>query len=188
MSASSAHSLSGGCGTFWGNRLTFAAKGLAKMGVGCAILLEMKISSDCYTLMTSGYKVLLTKAPSKHQGGIALLWQPEHAGFEVEATKIMTPNLITFRLVTGDERYYVMGMYIPPNDTGGGDDLRAAWEACPTSISTLNTPDEREAAIADLLDEINLVDTSQNSHFGSAACRRHGNNAPGVINGRTPNL
>ena len=42
--------------------------------------------------------------------------------------------------------------------------------------------DEREAAIADLLDEINLVDTSQNSHFGSAACRRHGNNAPGVIN------
>jgi hypothetical protein len=154
MSASSAPSLSGGHGTFsvaaWnircgrGNGLTFSAKGLAKMGVGCAILLEMKITDDRYSRMTSGYKVLSTKAPSKHKGGIALLWQPDHEGFDVEAARVVTPNLITFQLVTGDERYYVMGTYIPPNDAGGGDDLRAAWEACPanwaTLTSMLNTP------------------------------------------------
>ena len=126
MSASSAPPSSGGRGTFsvaaWnircgrGNGLTFAAKGLAKMGVGCAILSEMKITDDRYARMTSGYKVLSTKAPSKHKGGIALLWQPDHEGFEVEAARVVTPNLITFQLVTGDERYYVMGIYIPPND------------------------------------------------------------------------
>jgi hypothetical protein len=73
------------------------------MGVGFAILSEMKITDDRYTRMTSGYKVLSTKAPSKHKEGIALLWQPDHEGFEVEATRVVTPNLITFQLVTGDE-------------------------------------------------------------------------------------
>jgi hypothetical protein len=113
MSASLATPSSGGCRTFsvaawnircgWGNGLTFAAKGLGKMGVGCAILSEMKITDDRYTRMTSGYKVLATKAPSKHQGGIALLWQPDHEASEIEATKVVTPNLITFQLVTGDQ-------------------------------------------------------------------------------------
>jgi hypothetical protein len=140
MSASLVPPSSGGCGTFsiaaWniccgrGNGLTFVAKGLAKMGVGCAILSEMKITDDRYTPMTSGCKVLATKAPSKHQGGIALLWQPDHEAFEIEATKIVTPNLITFQLVTGDQRYYVIGIYIPPNNTEGGHNLWAAWEAC----------------------------------------------------------
>ena len=83
--------------------MKFVATGLAKMGVGCLILSEMKITDDCYIHMTSGYKVLSKKAPSKHQWGIALLWQPECVGFEVEATRVMTPNLITFQLVTGDE-------------------------------------------------------------------------------------
>ncbi len=182
MSASLAPSSSGGRGTFsvaaWtircgrGNGLTFAAKGLAKMGVGCAILSEMKITNDRYACMTSGYKVLSTKAPSKHKGGVALLWQPDHKGFEVEATRVVTPNLITFQLVvTGDKRYYVIGIYIPPNDTGGGDDLWAAWEVCPANctpiimgglnINVKHPSDEQEAAIADLLDKINLDDTSR---------------------------
>jgi hypothetical protein len=129
MSTPSAPPPLGGCRTFsvaaWnircgrGNGLTFAAKGLAKMGVGCAILSEMKITNDRYTRMTSGYKVLSTKAPSKNQGGIALLWQPDHEGFEVEATQVVTPNLITFQLVTGDEQYYAMGTYLPPTTRGG---------------------------------------------------------------------
>jgi hypothetical protein len=131
----------------------------------------MKITDDRYTRMTSGYKVLATKAPSKHQGGIALLWQPEHEAFEIEATKIVTPNLITFQLVTGDQRYYVIGIYIPPNDTEGRHDLWAAWEACPVDCHPIvmgdlniivgNPRDNRKADIANLLDEINRVDTSR---------------------------
>jgi hypothetical protein len=121
----------------------------------------MKITDDRYIRMTSGYKVLSTKAPSKHKGGIALLWQPDHEGFEVEAARVVTPNLITFQLVTGDERYYIMGIYIPPNKAGGGDDLRAAWEACPANCSPIvmgdlnknveHPRDEREATLANLL-------------------------------------
>jgi hypothetical protein len=63
----------------------------------------MKITKDRYACMALGYKVLLTKAPSKHQGEIAFLWQLDHEAFEVEATRIVTPNLITFHLVMVDK-------------------------------------------------------------------------------------
>jgi hypothetical protein len=81
------------------------------------------------------------------------------------------PNLLTFQLVMGDEQFYCMGVYIPPNYTMGVEDLQLAWEACPDGcipiiLGDLNINfgdpwDEREELIVDLLDEINLVDTSR---------------------------
>jgi hypothetical protein len=83
---------------------------------------------------------------------------------------VVTPNLLTFQLITGYEQFYVMGIYIPPNNTTGVDALWAAWNACPDScapivIGDLNIcfehpRDEQEEAIANLLDKINLVDLS----------------------------
>ena len=83
---------------------------------------------------------------------------------------MVTANLLTFQLVTGYERFYVMGTYIPPNDTTGVDALRRAWEACPADcvplvMGNLNIDFEhphiaREEDIADMLDKINLVDLS----------------------------
>ena len=150
------------------------------MGVGCTILLQMKITDNRYSCTTSGYKVLATKAPSKHQGGVALLWQPEYEAFEIKATKIVTPNLITFQLVMGDKRYYIIGIYIPPNNTEGGNNLRAAWEACTANchpivmgdlnIHVRNPRSDQEADIANLLDKINLIDTSLN--FTLRRCRQ----------------
>ncbi len=83
---------------------------------------------------------------------------------------MVTANLLTVQLVTGYKRFYVMGIYIPPNDTTGVDALWQAWEACPADcvplvMGDLNVDFEhphnaREEDIADLLDEINLVDSS----------------------------
>jgi hypothetical protein len=75
------------------------------------------------------------KATSHNQGGIALLWKENHQGFEVESAKILTPNSLTLEIVTGDERFYCMGVYIPPTDMMGVEDLRAAPEACPEGCS-----------------------------------------------------
>jgi hypothetical protein len=108
-----------------------AAKGLEQMDVGLAILTETKLTDDCYTRLASGFKILVSKATSHNQGGIALLWKENQPGHEVESARIATPNLLTFQLVTGDEQFYCMGIYIPPTDTMGVEDLRAAWEACP---------------------------------------------------------
>ncbi len=54
---------------------------------------------------------------SPHQGGIGLIWREDHNGFEVKTVRPLTPNLMSFQLVTGNERFYIMEIYIPPNCT-----------------------------------------------------------------------
>ncbi len=99
------------------------------------------------------------------------MWEEGHQDFEVEAVTIVSPNLLTFQLVTGEDRFFVMGVYIPPADTTGVDNLRVAWAACLTNckplmlgefnidLGTLQT--KREEIIADFLDKINVTDTSR---------------------------
>ncbi len=86
---------------------------------------------NCHPCLASGYKILASKATSHNQGGIAILWKKNHGGYEVESACIVMPNLLTFQLVTGDKQFYCMGVYIPPTDMMGVEDLQAAWEACP---------------------------------------------------------
>ncbi len=89
----------------------------------------------------------------------------------MEAARIVTPNLIIFQMVTGDKQYHVMGIFIPPNNTAGEEDLWAAWKACLANCSLIvmgnlktiveHPCNKGEAAIANLLDKINLVDISR---------------------------
>ena len=82
MLTSSAPPSPGGSGAFtlaaWNIRcgrlagLTSAAKGLAQMGAGLAVLMETKITYDRYTRLALGYKILTSKAASHNQGEIAL--------------------------------------------------------------------------------------------------------------------
>jgi hypothetical protein len=177
-----APSLPEGSGTFrmatWnivdgrGGRLTQAAAGLAQMGVGLAVLTETKLVDDRHHKSAAGYSIMCSKAVSGHQGGVALMWKENDPKFEVESVLFNNgPNIVTFQLTTGDERFYVIGIYVPPNCNKGVDDLRSAWEACPQGCKplvlgdlniNLGFPrDEREEVIVDLLDEINLIDTSR---------------------------
>jgi hypothetical protein len=81
------------------------AKGLAQMGVWIGILTKTKVTNDRYLKSHLGYRVLVSKAASPHQGGIGLIWRKDHNGFEVEAVWPLTLNLMSFQLVTGNERY-----------------------------------------------------------------------------------
>jgi hypothetical protein len=106
-------------------------------------------------------RVLVLKAASPHQGGVGLIWRDVHDGFKVKAVQPLTLNLLSFQLIMGDERYYVMGIYIPPNCTMGVDNLQVAWEACPADCTPLIVEDlniwfedptnNRADAIVDLL-------------------------------------
>jgi hypothetical protein len=58
--------------------------------------------------------VITLHATSPQQGGIALLWTAEHQHFKVEVVNIVSPNVLTFQLVTGGVQFFVMGVYIPP--------------------------------------------------------------------------
>jgi hypothetical protein len=151
--------------------LTSVAKGLVQMRVNCAVLTKVKITNNKYPRCVLGFKVTLPKATIHSQGGIALLWNKGHAFFKVEVYNIVTLNLLTFQLVTGYEQFYVMGIYIPLNNTMGVDALCTALVSFPANciplvLGNLNInfeypQDAREEQITNLLDEINLVDASQ---------------------------
>ncbi len=131
----------------------------------------MKITNNKYPRCASGFKIILLTETSHSQVGIALLWNKGHASFNVEVAKIITPNLLTFQLVTGYEQFYMMGIYIPPNDTTGVDALCKAWASCPANCVPLvlinlnvnfeHPRDAREEQKINLLEEINLVNTSR---------------------------
>ncbi len=88
---------SGDSGTFsiatWNIRcsrnlgLASAVKSLAQMGVRCALLTEVKITDEKYPEIASGYQIILSKATSRNQGGIALMWKESQQFFEVEAAR-----------------------------------------------------------------------------------------------------
>ncbi len=74
---------------------------------------------------------------------------------------------MTFQLTTGDERFYVIGIYVPPDCSKGVDNLRNAWDPCPMGCKPIVIGDLNINfgfpcdVIVDLLDEINLIDTSR---------------------------
>jgi exonuclease III len=142
------------------------------MRVGLAVLTEIKLVDNRHPKTVSGYSIMYSKALSGHQGGVALMWKENDPKFEVESVLFNNgPNIATFQLTTGDERFYVIGIYVPPNCSKGVDDLRNAWDACPLGckpivLGDLNIyfgfpRDEREEVIVDLLDEINFIDMSR---------------------------
>ena len=85
------------------------------------------------------------------------------------------PNIVTFQLVTGGKQFHIIGIYIPPDCTKGADELQVAWDKCPAEwnlfilgIFNINfwfPRTKREEVIVDLLDNINLTDTSLDSEL-----------------------
>ncbi len=46
--------------------------------------------------------MIASRVTSPQQGGVALLWRDsEELGFLVEAAAVISPNVLTFQLVTG---------------------------------------------------------------------------------------
>jgi hypothetical protein len=148
-----------------------AAKGLCHLGLGCAVLTETKLTNEQYPKLVLGNWMISSKVASPQQGGVALLWRVEHWDYEVEAVNVVSPNILTFQLVTGEDQFFVLGAYIPPADTTGVDDLRTTWAKCPANckpllLGYLNIDfralrTEWEEIIADLINKINLIDMSR---------------------------
>jgi exonuclease III len=124
MSVLLAPPLPGGSRTFsvatWNIRsarragLAAVAKGLRQVGVGCAVLTEIKLTDTQYPKHFQGYHVIVSKATSPQQEGIALLWTAGHQDFEVEAVKIASPNVLTFQLITGGVQFFCDRCIYPP--------------------------------------------------------------------------
>ena len=146
--------------------LEFAARGLAQMGMDIAVLQETKLTGGIYTKQTNGYKVFASDAISAVKGGVALLWVEDHDLFEIESVRFPTPDVLTFKLVTGDSKWFVVSGYIAPTDNKTGDEIRKRIDQRPDGYKTLLLGDfnaslcvpmtARGDNIADMADEFNL--------------------------------
>ena len=93
--------------------------------------------------------------------------------YEVEETRKCGPNVITFELVTAEDRVYVVGCYIPPSDHDMLERVHLTWADCPTGcipmlLGDLNVNfelprDEKYEEIVENCEFRGLTDMSQ--HF-----------------------
>jgi hypothetical protein len=95
--------------------LKSALQTMKQMGVDCGILLETKLTKGVYTHWSSGYNVRSTHAPSKWQGGISLFWRTSET-YEIEEVELHGPNVLSFQLVSGAMRWYIVGCCILPTN------------------------------------------------------------------------
>ena len=108
-----------------------------------------------------------------------MVWR-ESRHYKVEETRIESANVLSFRVVSGELKFYVVGCYIPPSDLTTLDQVRAAWARCPKGFRplllgdlnlNLESPrDERDAEIAAQVDHMDLADMTQ--HFLQRRRRR----------------
>ena len=85
------------------------------MKVRLVVLTELKLADNRHPKSASGYTIMCSKAVSGHQGGVTLLWKENNPKFEVKSVLFNNgPNIVTFQVTMGDERFYVIRIYVPP--------------------------------------------------------------------------
>ena len=96
--------------------LEAALRGMSQANMDLGILQETKLTDGIYTYGSAGYSVIATDAPSRHRGGVALVYHSE-PHFVVEAVEKFGPNVLGFQIATVARRWYIVGVYIAPEDT-----------------------------------------------------------------------
>ena len=96
--------------------LEAALRGMSQANMDLGILQETKLIDGMYTRGSAGYSLVATDAPSQHHGGVAIFYRSE-PHFVVEAVDNFGPNVIGFQLATGEWRWYIVGVYIAPDNT-----------------------------------------------------------------------
>ena len=95
--------------------LESALQGMTQATIDLGVFQETKCTDGIYTRASAGYRVVATEAPSRHRGGVALFYRTT-AQFAVEKVREYGPNVLSFKVVTGRRRWYIIGCYIAPDD------------------------------------------------------------------------
>ncbi len=154
-------------------------RAMKQMGVDYGVLLETKLTEGVYTRWSSRYNVRSTHAPSKWQGGTSLFWRTSRT-HEIEEVEMRGPNVLSFQLISGATRWYIMGCYIPPTNLTTSTHVDEAWQACPKGCHLILLGDlnvnlaaprnKRNDTIANQVDAMALTDKS--NHFRQRRGRR----------------
>ena len=91
-------------------------RGMSQANTDLGIFQETKVTDSIYTRGSAGYSVVMTDAPSRHRGGVAVFHRPA-PHFAVEAVQKFGTNVVGFQMATGARRWYIVGCYLAPDDT-----------------------------------------------------------------------
>ena len=117
-----------------------ACRALKSADVDIAVLQETKLTGGVHTRNTSGYGIVASKIISISHGRVALVWR-KHGESKVEETQIMHANGLTFQLVVGAVRLFVVGYHIPPFNLTTLEHVRNALSQRPkgNSVTPMNS-------------------------------------------------
>ena len=109
---------------------------MSQANMDLLFLQETKITDGVYTRGLAGYIVIATDAPIRHRGGVAIFYRPE-PHFVVEAVEKFGTNVIGFQLATGARRWYIVGVYLAPEDTTTMERVRETIKSRPRGAELL---------------------------------------------------
>ena len=85
-----------------------ALRRMSQSNVDVEVFQETKLTEGIYTRLSSGYRVVVMPAPSRHPGGAAIFYR-ESPVFAVEVIHQFGAKVIVCQLVTGERRWYIVG-------------------------------------------------------------------------------
>jgi len=158
-----------------GTKLLEALRAMRDLNTDIAILTEAKLTGGRHARMGHGYNVFSTDATSPSKGGIALVWRAGPQPWTLEGMRAISANTISATLVTGSQRWLLLGTYLTPNEPPDEELDRIETEfrrhpRLPVIImGDLNTDiddttDERSIAIATTLHHLGTHDVSPLFH------------------------
>ena len=161
-------------------RLALACDRLRRHHVGIAVVTETKLQGF-HTTRASGFTIVATKAPSAHQGGVALVFKDD-ADWHVEDARPVGPNIVCGTIVHGMERTTIFGVYIPPSevDLATTHALAEAMRGCDASrtivvgdfnVALKKPRDERQERIVEELVALDVTDVAD--QFWARGGKRH---------------
>jgi len=98
-----------------GAKLLMALRAMADINTDIALLTETKLCGDRYARQGHGYSVFASDAASCAQGGVALVWKTKGQHWMLEGMRAVSANVISATLVSGTQRWLLIGAYLSPN-------------------------------------------------------------------------
>jgi len=152
-----------------GTRLLQALRAMDDIKTDIALLTETKLCRGRHTRKGFGYTVMATDAPSHSKGGVALAWRTTANHWSLEGVRPLSPNSISATLVSGTQRWLLLGTYLTPNASPDAelDILAAEYRRNPRLPVILvgdlnadidNMEDERSITIATATAQLGTTD------------------------------
>ena len=95
------------------NRLNAALRCIRQMNIDLAVFSETKFHNEYYTRCAEGYQVIGSQV-GQETGGVAIAYRQSDL-FVVESPVVFGRNVLRVTVVSGRQKWYVIGAYIPPS-------------------------------------------------------------------------